>query len=348
MTYRRFIIVCSFLVLISCSSRQEIQPSSENIPPVPEQLNGLYTIEGSKLLKNGSAVRYKGVNALQTYGLGNIDLMDRWNVEIIREFIGNLREQPIEGNPILGSDNVWYHSLQNIVNQNRAHDKITILCPFGWVNSNGERTLFTGLNPSSQSFYETYKTKMKLIAEHFKNQPDVWIQVWNEPYHWNNQNDYTHELWLNDMKDMVDNLRWVEDFQNIIIVPGNEQGQSESAILERGDRLLNNRYNILFDLHAYEKWLVNTSQEQITTRINRLKNNDYAVIIGEIGVQNVGDVMPVEHFLNAVEATNTSTLAWLWKLESSDNNALLTEEGEPNASNNNNYWGNTFKEFLER
>ena len=57
---------------------------------------------------------------------------------------------------------------------------------------------------------------MKTIAEHFKNQPDVWIEVWNEPYHWNNENEYTNDLWLKDMKDMVDNLRWVEGFQNII------------------------------------------------------------------------------------------------------------------------------------
>ncbi|SED06617.1 mannan endo-1,4-beta-mannosidase [Tenacibaculum sp. MAR_2009_124] len=348
MVYRRFLIVCFFLILTSCNSEQEIQRSIEPSPPIPEQLEGPFIIENTNLLKNDSIVRYKGVNALHTYGLGNLDLMDIWNVEIIREFIGNLREQPIDGNPFLGSDNVWYHSLQNIVNQNRTHNKITILCPFGWVNSNGQRTLFTGLNPSEQSFYQAYKTKMKLIAEHFKNQPDVWIEVWNEPYHWDNENNYSHSLWLSDMKDMVDNLRWVENFQNIIIVPGNEQGQSENAILEKGNGLLENRYNILFDLHAYEKWLVNTNQEQITTRINRLENNDYAIIIGEIGVQNVGEVMSVEHFLSAAEETNTSTLAWLWKLERGDNNALLAENGEPNASNNNNCWGNTFKEFFER
>lgn len=58
---------------------------------------------------------------------------------------------------------------------------------------------------------------------------------------------------------MVDNLRSVEGFNNIIVVPGNEQEQSEVAILEQGNNSLPNRKNIVFDIHAYEKWLINST-----------------------------------------------------------------------------------------
>ncbi len=281
-----------------------------------EGLTGPFAISGSNLLYNNEVVSYKGVNAMQSFGLTDPNLMEEWNIKIVREFIGNLREQPIDGIPILGSDGIWYHPTQEIVNQNRLYNIVTIICPFGWVFENGQQTLFTGLNPSEQNFYGEYKTKMKQIAEHFKDQPDVWIEVWNEPYHWNNENNYTHDLWLTDMSDMVNNLREVIDFKNIILVPGNEQGQSEASVLAKGELLLNSNFNILFDIHAYEKWLIDKTESQITSRLNTLKNENFPFIIGEVGVQNVGDIMPVQSFLNAVKSTNSTTLAWLWNKNS--------------------------------
>lgn len=346
-------ILALCLIWNSCGKDDPVGvvPSEESpmeIPPIPDDLSGPYRIEGASLLFNDTPTTFKGVNTLQTYGLGDPDLMNEWQIAIIREFIGNLREQPISGEPILASDNVWYHPLQTIVDQNRANNKITILCPFGWVNENGERTLFTGLNPTEQSFFEAYKIKMKAIAQHFKDQPDVWVEVWNEPFHWNNENGYSHDLWLADMKEMVDNLRWVDGFQNIIVVPGNEQGQSEEAMLLQGENLLQDRYNLLFDLHAYEKWLLDSNEQQITARLANIKANDLAFIMGEVGVQNVGAVMPVVPFLNAAIAEDITVLAWLWNQNSEDKNALLTDDGEPHATSDNNFWGKEFQDFLKR
>lgn len=332
------LLVFAILIPISLGCTPEDTPS--------EEITGPYAISGADVLYNNAVVCYKGVNAMQSFGLTDPELMEAWNIKIVREFIGNLREQPIDGYPVLGSDGAWYHPIQDIVNQNRLHGIITIICPFGWVNHNGEHTLFTGLNPSEQDFYGEYKTKMKQIAEHFKDQADVWIEVWNEPYHWNNENNYTHNLWLFDMTDMVNNLREVKAFNNIIVIPGNEQGQSEASVLAKGKLLLNNNFNLLFDLHAYEKWLNNTTESQIASRLNTLKNKNIPFIIGEVGVQNVEGIMPVQSFLNAAENCNVTTLAWLWNKNSSDNNALLTNDGLPNASIDNNYWGLKYKTFL--
>jgi mannan endo-1,4-beta-mannosidase len=321
------------------------EPDS-NIPPTPVQVDGPFTVEGANLIKNSEVVSYKGVNVMQTFGLNNTNLMNEWNIQIVREFVGNLREQPIDGDPVLASDGVWYHPLQNIVEQNRANDMITIICPFGWVNNNGKQTLFTGLNPSSQQFFDSYKIKMKQIAEHFKDQPDVWIQLWNEPYHWNNKNGYSHQLWLNDMKEMVDNLRWVDGFHNIIIVPGNEQGQSEEAVVAKGKDLMKERFNLLFSFHAYEKWLVSKSEDQLVDRIESIKNKNIPFIIGEVGVQNVGEVMKVDSFLNAAKSTDITVLAWLWDKNAEYNNALLNDDGKPNSTEANNYWGGSYREFM--
>lgn len=346
-----FILAILFLIFLGASCRKEQALTSpnlqaENLPPVPTNPTLPFSIVGGELLQNGQPVQFKGVNALNTFGIGDHNLMDEWRIEIVREFIGNLREQPIAGDAIQGANGTWLHPLQNIVDENRRHQKVTILCPFGWVDQNAKQTLFTGLNPSAQSFYGQYKLKMKDIANHFKDQPDVWIEVWNEPYHWNNENGYSHELWLKDQKDMVDNLRRVVGFQNIILVPGNEQGQSESAILSKGNELLVGRYNLLFDLHAYEKWLLNTNETDIIQRIQALKNRKCAILFGEIGVINSSGLMQTETFLSAVESTKSSTLAWLWNKNGSDQNALLNDAGQENNVNNNN-WGNTFKRFLQ-
>jgi mannan endo-1,4-beta-mannosidase len=331
------LVTCFGILINSCQNNND----SDQI-----EIRNHYSVQGPEILQNGISVNFRGVNVLQTFGLVEYDIMNQWNVEILREFIGNLREQPVDGNAIQGSDGIWYHPLKTIVENNRASNKITILCPFGWVNTNGEQILFTGLNPRSQVFYEDYKSKMRELAFQFKDQPDVWIEVWNEPYNWNNENNYSHQLWLSDMRDMVNNLRMVEGFENIIIVPGNEQGQSENTILTKGNELLEDNYNIVFDIHAYEKWLLNSSREDIVSRIENIRANGYSVIFGEIGVENESGIMPVDHFLEAANLTSSTVLAWVWNKNSEDNNALLTDEGLPNASQQNNYWGTTFKQFM--
>jgi mannan endo-1,4-beta-mannosidase len=330
---------CFFLIAISilfgCESKDIITQNSSM----------LYTISNGNILKNGESITLNGVNTLNTFGIANQELYTSWNIKIVREFIGNLREQPITGFAIEDSQNSFLHPLQNIVDANRVKNVVTILCPFGWIDEAGNQTLFTGLNPSEQEFYSAYKIKMKAIAEQFKEQPDVWIEVWNEPYHFNNENGYSHQLWLNDQTDMVNNLRSVAGFNNIILVPGNEQGQSEAAIIEKGATILANQTNILFDLHAYEKWLLNTSTTEVADRISILKNANFPILFGEVGVINVSGLMPVNHFLSAIKLTETSALAWLFNRNTDDQNALLTDEGLENNTNNTN-WGATFRTFL--
>ena len=51
------------LVLQSCSSKEDLPEVRDNAL--------LYRVEGAQILKENQPVFYKGVNALQTYGLGN-------------------------------------------------------------------------------------------------------------------------------------------------------------------------------------------------------------------------------------------------------------------------------------
>ena len=320
---------------LSCSSEENESLSSQN---------SIYTTDGAQILKDGNAIDQNGVNALNTFGIDNSSLMQDWNIKIVREFIGNLREQPIKGYALRDSKNQWLHPLQQIVETHRQQGRVTILCPFGWVDTNGNQQLLTGLNPSEQLFFEAYKENMQAIANQFKGQSDVWLELWNEPYAFDDSNGYTHEMWLKDQLKMIQNLRET-GFDNIILVPGNSQGQSEDAILAYGDQITTAYDNIVFDLHAYENWLINTNETTIQNRFAKLKNANFPIIFGEIGVINTSGLMQVQDFLKVANRAKIPTLGWLWKKNQNDQNALMDGQGNPNDLNNNS-WGTTFFNFL--
>lgn len=334
-----FLLACVFLCACKTSDEGDLSLMPDNLE---------FEIQGADILRSGLPIRLNGVNTLHVFGpadAAQYELLKNWGVQAVRIFIGNLREQPLSGAAIQDTRGDWLHPLQTIVDRNRSNGLMSILCPFGWVNNEGERTLFTGLNPSEQVFYTDYKSRMRDLATQFKDQEDVFIEVWNEPYSYQRANGYSHSLWLSDMEDMVDNLRSVRDFHNIILVPGNGQGQSEEAIHVQGNKLKNGRYNLLFDLHAYEQWLLNTNAVELRNRLNSLKNNEFAVVFGEVGVINTSGLMDVSAFLNTALSLEVSVMGWVWKMDGGDQNALLDDSGAPNNLNNNN-WGTTFNAFL--
>lgn len=312
--------------------------------PSPSPYPLSYHVDGARLYRDDTAIAPRGVNAMQTFGLADQALLDDWQVGIIREFIGNLREQPIIGGAIQDASGQWLHPLERIVAENRAHGRITLLCPFGWVDEQGQQTLFTGLNPRSTPFYTAYTERMTTIATHFAGQSDVWMEVWNEPYHWNNANGYTHELWRDDMSTMVALLRDVDGFDNIIVVPGNEQGQSEEALLTYGTSLLATYDNIVFDLHAYEKWHSQSQSAQVA-RMAALEAAGLPVLFGEVGVSNAGHLLDAEPFLEAADLHHFAVMGWLWKQATQDPNALMNDEGMPNTHQNFD-WGTAYHTFL--
>ncbi|MEX8494623.1 cellulase family glycosylhydrolase [Sphaerotilus sp.] len=303
-----------------------------------------YTVSGTQILHNGNPQTFRGANAMHVFG-GSPTEMANWNVDIVRVFIGAMRDTPLTGGPVqVGTS--WLRSVQALIDANRAAGKVTILCPFGWDGTAG--SMFTGMTPSAQYFYGAYKTKMRDWAMLVKNQPDVWLEVWNEPYWWNNGNGYSDALWLSDMKTMVDNIRST-GATNIVVVPGNRQGQGEDVLLTQGRNLLAGRSNLVFDLHAYERWLEgsgepNTDLASVETRIQSVRGKGLAVLFGEIGPMNAGALMNPATFLKAARRQNLTTTAWLWKYSSTDKDALLDGAGNPN-NNGNNAWGSSVLNF---
>jgi mannan endo-1,4-beta-mannosidase len=317
------------LVFFSCISCEKI--TEEN-----KSTNEGYTILAANILHNGNSIQAIGANTLHSFSVGSSDLKT-WNLDIAREFIGNVKENPITGTPILDANNQYLYALQDIVNENRSNNLITILCPFGWDGK--QANLFTGKSPTETFFWSDYKNTLAKWAIQFKDQSDVWLEVWNEPYNYNRTDNYTDEIWLRDMNELYAIIRNTNN--NIVLIPCAEQGQDESVLIHIGDEFNSNKNNVLFDIHAYEKWLLQTD-ENINSRLQALKEKKIAIIFGETAPLNAEVLMNPASFLNKVHSNGLSVCAWLWKYDQDDQDALLTKEGLPNNTNNNN-WGTLFK-----
>ena len=306
-----------------------------------------YTVSNGQILVNGIARAFRGANTLHVFG-GNSGGTDAYRMDMVRVFVGNLKEQPLSGYTIQDSNGSYLHPLQDVVNDNRAHGKVSIICPFNWDGTSA--TKFTGLYPAWQSFFSDYKLRMQAIARQFQNQPDVWIELWNEPYPYDGAGGYSqysadHSWWRDDMETMIGNLRGA-GYTGIIVVPGSAQGQSEDSLLARGQEVLNwdPQHKLVFDVHAYEQWLLSNTQAQIAARIKAVQDKGLALVFGKLGPMNAGTLMNPADFLTAADARGVSVTAWLWKQDAGDPDALQKADGTPN-DNANNHWGTLYRDF---
>jgi mannan endo-1,4-beta-mannosidase len=324
-----FLIICGLSIFFSCKTEDEDITLNDSAQK--------YSVTGSKILTKTKPVQLIGANSFRTFSAGSAD-MNSWNIDIAREFIGNAMETPLTGTPIRDSNGAYLHSLQSVVDGNRINNRITILCGFGWDGTSA--TEYTGKSPSQTYWWHAYKLKLQQWAIHFKNQQDVWIEVWNEPYRYDRADGYTDDIWEKDMNELVAHIRNTGN-SNIILVPCAEQGQDESVLLNQGKLFLTNKENIIFDIHAYEKWLLDTDVS-IINRLDKLKRQNLPIFIGEVAPLNAGILMNPQSFLDIISNRGISVCGWVWKKDENDKNALLTKGGLTNNNNNNN-WGTTFK-----
>lgn len=301
-----------------------------------------FTISGVRIFNYSRPVQMIGSNAFHIFGAGGSD-MNNWHIDIAREFVGNIKEARLSGAVFQDANGAFLHPMQSVVDSNRQNHRVTIFCAFGWDGTSA--TEFSGKRPSLTSWWNDYKIKLQQWAIYFKDQKDVWIETWNEPYRYDRADGYTDDVWFNDMNEMVNIIRNAGN-GNIVLVPCAEQGQDESVLLNRGAAFLSNKSNILFDIHAYEKWLL-VSNNNMGNRLSQLKLQNLPVIFGEVAPLNASLLMDPKPFTDSVYNRGLSVCAWVWKYDGNDKDALLNNMGLPNNIGNNN-WGTLFKNLCAR
>lgn len=308
-----------------------------------------YTTHGNQMLKDGVAHEWRGVNAMSEFGSDGSNMKDWPTIDIVRETMLHMASQPIDG-PSVVIEGKAIQSLQSIVNHNRSRGQITLFSAHAWGSP---KEAFQSRNPQETPWWEEYKVRYRAIAEHFKTQPDVWFGIWNEPYSWQGARGYSDELWLRDMTAMVDNIRST-GAQNIIVVPCSHNGQKEDVLLSQGPKLLKDHNNIVFEIHAYERWIGRPNDElwtvptqaEIETRIQALKTAQLPIIFGEYGTYNNRWLASAEPFLKACRKQSVGALAWTWQVGGSDENALRRADGSPNDSEENHHYASLVKAYL--
>ncbi len=334
--------IVAFIFLVSAISYSCRKKDSPPVTPPISDTTVQYNIKNNKIYKGNAAVQLIGANALHVFSAGSSD-MAKWNIDISREFVGNIKEQPLTGATILDANGSYLHSLQSVVDSNKLGNRITIIGAFGWDGT--PATLFTGTMPTKTAWWNDYKTKLQQWAVQFKNQPNVWLEVWNEPYTWNGSDGYTDDIWMSDMNTLVSIVRSTGN-NNIILVPCAKQGQDESVLNNKGQVFLTGKTNILFDIHAYELWQLVTPAN-IGSRLQQLQQNNLPVFFGEVAPLNSSGLMNAQPFLDSAYNRGISISAWAWKYDSTDVDALLNNDGTPN-NNNNNGWGSMYNNVCFR
>jgi hypothetical protein len=196
-----------------------------------------YSTSGGNIIKNGIVWHGRGANCITPGGPLPASIYTDLQADLVRI--------PIDVNKSIHANN----ELRGYIDQARKYDAVVILCPFWYDNKdlggsvNWDVAQLLGNNPSSDARYEIVKNRMKEIAALFKDEMDDFLELWNEPYYWDNSHGYSDNLWESDARDMIENIRST-GAKNIILVQGNAMGQGISAILNRGQNLIKDYANI--------------------------------------------------------------------------------------------------------
>ena len=310
--------------------------NKKNTTDAPNNFTDKFTISGTKIYHYNNAVQLIGADAFHIFSAEGSD-MNKWNIDIAREFVGNVKEARLNGAVFQDANGAYLHSMQSVADSNRKNNRVTIFCAFGWDGK--ATTEFTGKRPGQTAWWNDFKIKLQQWAAYFKDQQDVWIEIWNEPYRYDRADGYTDDMWFSDMNEMVGIVRNTGN-GNVVLVPCAEQGQDESVLINKGAAFLVNKKNILFDIHAYEKWLL-VSNNDIGNRLEQLRLKDLPVFFGEMAPLNASVLMNPKPLMDSLYNRGLSICAWVWKYDGNDKDALLDNNGLPNNNNNNN-WGGIF------
>lgn len=165
------------------------------------------------------------------------------------------------------------------------------------------------------------------LAERYKDNPYVWLNVSNEPGGLNSPAN--KDKYLNQNTQVIQAIRG-KGFENPIIVNGWYWGQdgntknsnvpdSDSAILSVSDSLLAvdrtaNKGNdqLVFSLHTYLQW--SYGDGKLANFVDRVQAKKLPFVIGEYGTQGNGDLndATTKSVLGVAPPRNVGRFAWSW------------------------------------
>lgn len=274
------------LVLINLLDRMQINNS-------PFQVVGtqIYDPDGREFIT-------KGINMFSWQGLTQVDsLINDWGFNTIRvpNYLLGSYGQPHPADNSYGTNHqiVDAFTSQGAVVIFDAHDRI------GGYYQNTE--------------WEILKNYWREMAREFKDNPNVWFNLHNEP----GNATPNPEKWVSYHRELIDLIR-AEGANNLIVVDGEAWGQDyhTQTIATHAREILNKNQNIVFSIHAYEQW----NDNDIASYLDELYVRDIPVIIGEYGAENEGQstLAATSQTITATQEREIGRIVWEANLTSGD------------------------------
>ena len=247
----------------------------------------------------------KGTNMFAWEGINNVDnYLNTWGFNTIRvaNYLLGSYEQPHPAEDNYGTNHkiVDAYTSQGAVVIFDAHDRI------GGYYEDAE--------------WEILKDYWRDMAREFKDNPNVWFNLHNEP----GNATPNPEKWVNYHRELIDIIR-AEGANNLIVVDGEAWGQDyhTQTIADSASEIMADNENILFSVHVYEQW----NSNDIAAYFDTLHNSNIPFIVGEYGSSNneQSTLAATQQMFSATQESEIGRI--VWNAKSDDNNDLTAGEG---------------------
>lgn len=227
--------------------------------------NSQFRVLGSKIYDpNGQEFIIKGTNMFAWKGISNVDkYLNTWGFNTIRVpnyLLGSYAQpHPADNNYGTNHQIVDAFTSQGAVVIFDAHDRIG-----GYYEAHE---------------WEILKDYWRDMAREFKDNPSVWFNLHNEP----GNATANPQKWVSYHRELIDIIR-AEGANNLIVVDGEAWGQDfpTQTIANYANEVLEQNDNIIFSIHAYERW----NNNDLAKYLDELFVRDIPIIIGEYGSEN--------------------------------------------------------------
>jgi mannan endo-1,4-beta-mannosidase len=285
---------------------------------------GGFTVQGTKIYgPDGKEFIVKGANVTgQGSQWSNTTITDKnliincWKFNTIRLYF-----------KMYTTSNVSWQDLLNVVDNFSASNIVVIIDAHDKIGSYYEGSDLNDL-----------KARFRELAIRYKNNPYVWFDICNEP----GQTTVDQHKWTYMYREVIKVIRDEVGNNNIILIEGGSWGQdggdwgtgnvdpNKSAILRWGNdvKTFNNKTypNIVMSIHIYDQYK-NGGATRVANYLQAVKNAGHAMVVGEWGNWNNGDVSEaMEAFATVLKnGTDVGRIVWHW--QGGDNNKLTSNGG---------------------
>lgn len=299
------------------------------LPTFAEPPATVFTVSGSRLLKNGSEFVIHGVNV---NGPGwkwdrktvlDVDaIVKLWKFNLVRVNC-SIKPSPATDaakNEIKTDPQVkpqTGNNLDEIIQAFTSRSVVVLIDPHDHAGGYYQDPAQPGNTPSLTDLV----TWQKALAARYKDNPYVWFEVMDGPG--KREEKMAEGSWREVHERVIKAIRQEGMAGNIIVCEGRNEGYEEtrnstlplpdslSALLTYGPELSQRYPNLLYAVHIDGNW--NGGMEKITDYIDRVQAKHLALFISEYGTQGYPDSTPaIDAMLTVCKPRHIGRCVWHW------------------------------------